>query len=291
MNIKYFIVLILLPSCFLGCEKEVSQEEAESASRISALEEREHTLLQELEEKDKAFKTLVNAVSQVEKQFRNLYDTRIEMGKPVHAPSPEVLHRALEEDVQKIDYLIRDRQKSITHLRATLRKVENARDSLKVSMMEDIGLMERLVSVKEQHIENLTVELNEARVMMDHLSIRMEDQRAANQAQLNTLNTAYYIAGNFRELKNDEVLEKKGEFLGFLGGARVMKADFNHRPFEQINIMKKDTFMLTGKKIELVSIHPPGSYNIHKNGTAMNLIVSNPERFWESSKYLVMSVK
>jgi len=291
MHIKYFIVLILLPCCFLGCEKEVSQEEAESASRISALEEREHTLLQELEDKDEAFKTLVNAVSQVEKQFRNLYDTRIEMGKPVHVSSPEVLRRALEEDVQKIEYLIRDRQRSITNLRVALRKVGNDRDSLRVNMMEDIGLMERLVSVKEQHIENLTEKLNEAQEMIDRLRISTEDQRAANQEKLNALNTAYYVAGNFRELKNNEVLEKKGEFLGFLGGARVLKPDFNHQPFTRVDIIEKDTFMIIGKKIELVSIHPPDSYRIHKNGTAMNLVVSNPERFWESSKYLVMSVK
>jgi hypothetical protein len=43
------------------------------------------------------------------------------------------------------------------------------------------------------------------------------------------------------------------------------------------------------KKVKLVTSHPSDSYTLEKNGDQVsNIQITNPEKFWRASKYLVV---
>ena len=96
-----------------------------------------------------------------------------------------------------------------------------------------------------------------------------------------------------REMNIELAQQEEGGFLGVLGRTEAVRDDFNHEKFTRIDIREKVIFPVEGKDVEVVTLHPAGSYTIEKeeDKEQVNLVVSDPEKFWESSKYLVMMVK
>ncbi len=118
-----------------------------------------------------------------------------------------------------------------------------------------------------------------------------QEKAAIIDEKTSQMNTAYYAAGTFRELQEEEILSKEGGFLG-LGRTEVLNENAAKERFNQINIRETLFFPVQGEKVELVTSHPSNSYRIEKTkDDQTQLVVSDPDKFWESSRYLVMMVK
>jgi Txe/YoeB family toxin of Txe-Axe toxin-antitoxin module len=101
------------------------------------------------------------------------------------------------------------------------------------------------------------------------------------------MNTAYFIVGNSKDLRDKNIITKEGGFIG-IGQSKQLKPDFNEDYFTRIDIRNKTTIEIPGKKVEVVSTHPPESYSISGEGDARILTISDYNAFWKSSKYLVV---
>ena len=88
---------------------------------------------------------------------------------------------------------------------------------------------------------------------------------------------------------DEVVIDKDGGVLG-LGTTQRIKADFNPASFKKIDITETSIIPIEAKKIEILSTHPSGSYELEKDANKMitKLVIKDPERFWEASKYLVV---
>jgi len=104
------------------------------------------------------------------------------------------------------------------------------------------------------------------------------------------LNTAYFAYGTKRELKDNGVITKEGGFIG-IGKTSKLKNDFNDNYFEKIDITQKKEITIVGRKPELVTSHPSSSFKLEQGDESSKLTISDPEKFWGASKYLVIVVQ
>jgi len=62
--------------------------------------------------------------------------------------------------------------------------------------------------------------------------------------------------------------------------------------FTKIDYTQISTIPVNSKKVELVTTHPDGSYKIEKNNDLVSdILITDPEKFWSASKYLVVLTK
>ena len=89
----------------------------------------------------------------------------------------------------------------------------------------------------------------------------------------------------------ENVVAKEGGFLG-IGKTETLKSGFNKSVFNKIDITEVKSFPINGKKVELVTNHPQDSYTFEKVDEKQieSLVILDPEKFWNSSKYLVVMV-
>ena len=69
----------------------------------------------------------------------------------------------------------------------------------------------------------------------------------------------YYAVGSFKELKEAEILTKKGSFIG-MGGATALVEDFNKEQFIEIDIEEVKDILIGSKKATMATTHPSSSY-------------------------------
>jgi hypothetical protein len=68
-----------------------------------------------------------------------------------------------------------------------------------------------------------------------------------------------------------------------------MVQDFNEGIFTKIDYTSSKLIDIVSKKIEIVSTHPANSYKLIKQGDKiMALDITDPDKFWSASKYLVV---
>ena len=103
-----------------------------------------------------------------------------------------------------------------------------------------------------------------------------------------TLNEAYYIVGDYKELKECEIVEKEGGIVG-IAATKTLKDNFDKKDFIKIDQRDYKTIPILSKKAELISNHHPDSYTwLEEDGEVKWIKITDPELFWESSKYLVI---
>jgi hypothetical protein len=107
-------------------------------------------------------------------------------------------------------------------------------------------------------------------------------------AQDKALNTAWFVYGTKKELKEQNILEDK-----LLGKDEVLQSlDFNKDYFTQIDIRKDTEFKLYSKSAKLLTTHTNGSYEWTKDEKEQYILrVTNPTDFWSVSRYMVIQVK
>jgi len=97
------------------------------------------------------------------------------------------------------------------------------------------------------------------------------------------LNTAWFVFGTTKELKEQKILTK---------GDVLKSGDFNKDYFTRIDIRYDKEIKLYSKSAKLLTSHPAGSYNLLKDREGQyELHITDPARFWSVSKYLVVQVK
>ena len=97
------------------------------------------------------------------------------------------------------------------------------------------------------------------------------------------MHTAYFVFGTKKELREQRILQQ---------GDVLRNNDFNHDYFTKIDYRVTKVIKLYSKKAELLTSHPAGTYALDKDAQGQfTLRITDPDRFWSVSKYLVVEVK
>jgi hypothetical protein len=203
---------------------------------------------------------------------------------------------AVKNDIRAIDLLMKQNKENLKNLSGKLKSANVENKEIK-RMLDNLGNM--IVS-KDMEILSLVNDLESLNFEVGELYSSVADLRAENikqgrviDVQAMQINRAYYVIGTEKELKDMEIITKKGGFIG-IGRVEQMMEDVDQKLFTIIDIRTQTIFPIDAKKVSLVTTHPSDSYIIRKNEETKRYFsfeITKPEEFWEASKYLVISVK
>lgn len=185
----------------------------------------------------------------------------------------------------------------IANLQQQLRTSNQSDSRTKAKLEEMVANFNKQLEDKNREIEELRSQL-EARDIkiaeqgeqisslnssVNDLAQKNEEKSRTVAAQDKELNTAYYVFGTKRELREQRIL-KRGDVL--------KSNDFNKDYFTRIDLRVTKTIKLYSKSAKLMTNHPAGSYTLDKDAQGQyTLRITNPQSFWSVSKYLVITVK
>ena len=185
----------------------------------------------------------------------------------------------------------------IANLQQQLRTSNQSDSRTKAKLEEMVANFNKQLEDKNREIEELRSQL-EARDIkiaeqgeqisslnssVNDLAQKNEEKSRTVAAQDKELNTAYYVFGTKRELREQRIL-KRGDVL--------KSNDFNKDYFTRIDLRVTKTIKLYSKSAKLMTNHPAGSYTLDKDAQGQyTLRIINPQSFWSVSKYLVITVK
>ena len=105
------------------------------------------------------------------------------------------------------------------------------------------------------------------------------------------LHTAYYTIGTSSKLKETKIIDRKGGLLG-IGKTSKIAANVDNDKFNRIDYTMVNYLPLNSKNVKIITNHPSDSYLLYSDGSnkrfIKNLLITNPEKFWSVSKYLVI---
>ena len=201
----------------------------------------------------------------------------------------------INNDIAAIDRLLRENKVKIASLQsavAQLRKANLRLDGLE-KMIRDMSaqLTEKKNEIAQLR-ENLTKMGVEVETLTEQVAVRSEQVETLNTEKIeleNQLNTVYYIVGTEKELREAQIINKQG----FIGRTLTVGRNSNFDSFTMTDSRLLSEVPVGQKKATLVTSHPEGSYELvtDANKVVEKLIITDPVRFWESSKILIISCK
>jgi len=212
---------------------------------------------------------------------------------------------AVVNDIQAINALMKENRLKMNELQTDLsntnaefkKMVSRLNSRLKEKDEEVIamkGELEQLnIEKKEltQNVEKLTytVDTLENKATLQAKVIETQNETIDDQTQ--ALNTGFVAIGTFKDLEKEKVVDKEGGILG-IGSTETLNYDLNEQAFEKIDVRQTTAIPVFAKKVQLVTNHPEGSYELSKDTDEkiQQLTILNPDEFWKSSRYLVVMV-
>lgn len=214
------------------------------------------------------------------------------------AGNSESGHRPVEQinnDIAAIDRLLQENKSKIASLQRSAAQLRKA--NLRIDGLEKmIADMNGQLTEKKAEVEQLREQLNqmgvEVKTLTEEVAVRSAEvvNLSGEKVELqNQLHTVYYIVGAEKELRDAQIINKQG----FIGRTLTVGGNSNLDSFTVADSRLLAEVPVEQKKATLVTTHPEGSYELVTDGGKVveKLLITDPARFWESSKILIISYK
>ena len=263
-----------------------------------AMKSQNDSLSQVLPQRDAELNGIMEAFNEIQDGFRMINEAESRVDLETGAVEGRSNVQKIKDDIVFIMEKLDANRKRIAELEEQLKNSRYASSQLKTT----IANLNKELLAKTQQIETLQAELASKNIRIAELddaivglTQHVNDLVAENKAKSATvatqdkaLNAAWFVFGTSSELKEQKIVSKK-----FLQKKKVLESDdFNKEYFTQIDIRTDKQIMLYSPEAELLTSHPVGSYEFQKNEKGqLALLITNPNKFWSVSRYLVIEVK
>jgi DNA repair exonuclease SbcCD ATPase subunit len=291
IKMKKLIWILLIIPFFVACNQE----------KVKQLEMKNDSLVQQANFKDEAIGDFLQSFVDIQNNIdsikaKEMMITEITEGKmELRKPAKDQIN----DDINSIYQLLIDNKEKVEKLR---KKLGNS--NYQIAQLEKmIDQLSKQLEERDAQVESLRVELEAMNIKVNRLSrdvneLSQQNRKKAEELKLqgeeldkktSELFTAYYAAGTKKVLKENNIITKEGGFIG-IGSTKKLKSDFNEDFFTKIDIRTTSAISIPGKKATILTNHPKDSYSIEgKEGTQV-LLIQDYEKFWKSSKYLVIII-
>lgn len=289
---KKIVALVLCAATLAACNNLSGNKEltAENDSLKVALSQRDA----ELDEMMGMFNEISEGFRQI-----NEAENRVDLQRGAVAEGSKSAKEQITADMQFIQQQMQANKEQIAKLQQMLKdsrynsaQLKKAVETLTQELTEKTRRIEELQSelaAKNIRIQELDAAVSGLTATRDELTAENEAKAKALAEQEKQLNTAWFVFGTKKELKDQKILTKAGLFKK----GQVLKDDeVNRDYFTRIDIRTTKEIKLYSKAADLLTTHPAGSYALEKdNKGLLTLKITNPTSFWSVSRYLVIQVK
>ena len=295
---KNYIAALLVAPAFMACNQDKIDQLTSGNNELSS---QRQELSSELEAYMKTFNDIESNLKEIKEREENI---NLSTSDNVEY-SEEDSKASVLKDIQAINTLMAENKQKMEQLQDKLntssaefkKLVGNLNRRLKEKDAELVALKEDLENLNiereqlAQNVQKLTYKVDTLTVIRNTQDETIASQTNTIDTQTEALNTAYVAVGTFKDLENEDVVTKEGGLLG-IGRTEKLKSNFNNNAFSKIDRTKVNSIPVFAKKVELVTNHPADSYELSKNEEeeVEQLVILDPDKFWKSSKYLVVVV-
>ena len=275
-----------LASCNLG---------KNSDAELRAMQERD-SLNQVLAQRDNEINDLMTTFNEIEEGFRVINEAE---GRVALARSGEGSNATarIQENMQFIQSTMEQNRVLINKLQQQLKNstvkadaLQKALDNLTKELEQkdqQIAQLKAELEAKDIHIRELDQRVTELHADVSTLTEENTQQQQTISNQDRELNAAYFVFGTKKELKQHGILDG-----GNLFKKSKVSADFNKEYFTKVDIRQQKEIKLFSKKADIKTSHPSGSYSLDEDENGQYILhITDPQRFWSNSRYLVIVVK
>ena len=258
--------------------KENELEQSDSLSRI-------------IEQKDNEINDMMGTINEIQEGLReiNEAENRVNIVKDGEGTNKAT---QIKENIQFISTTMTRNRELIEKLRQQLRESSFKGEQFKKtisSLMQQIEDKEMQLkqlraelSAKDIHIAELDETIGTLNTNVNELTEESNRKTETINTQDKQLNTAWYVFGTKKELKEQRIL----------ADGKLMQANFNKNYFTKIDIRVEKEIKLYTKSAKILTIHPADSYKLSQDASSQYILrITNPDLFWSTSKYLVVLVK
>lgn len=273
-----------------ACDTQKQKEDAAKAKENSKVDSLELVINQMRNESDD-LNDMKLKISDIMRQINEAE------GRVANAPVEGTDQQVIIENMAFIQQKMNEYRKTVEEMQQQLRNANQISKNAKKSYQTDIAnymndlkekdaeilqLREKLAE-KDILITALDSAIQEQRKAMEHLTSENEAKEQALVEQDQKLHTAWYVFGTKKELEEENILVK----------SKVMQSNkMNKDYFTKIDIRITKTIKLYSKKVKLLTNHPAEAYTLDEDAQGLyTLRITDPDRFWSISRYLVISVK
>lgn len=242
-------------------------------------------------QKDNEINDMLETLNTIEEGFRAINEAQGRVTVERRGEGADAAQR-IRENMQFINETMTQNKDLINKLRLRLRDSNTASEQLKKTLdnltaqleakESEIAVLREELAAKDIHIAELDEQvatLNEDVTQLKDDKVRKEETISQQDKELNT---AWYVFGTKRELKEQRILQS-GE---------VLQGNFNKDYFTKIDIRVDKEIRLMSRDAKLLTNHPENSYTLERDANKQYVLrITNPQQFWSTSKYLVVQVK
>ena len=287
--------LILIGGIFGGVHV-YNQKEAEISALIVEKTNANHMI----QKKDSVVNDMENTFNEIEANLKFIKEKRNQVSL-VQSEGGKNRKQLLVEDVKLMDSMLAESEKKIAELESKLKKSGmnlKAFEAKIKALNETIESQNTEIAALKKEIEGKNANIAELGTKVQKLNTDIKIQSDTinyKQTQIidktNKLNTAHFVLGTFKKLKEEGILSREGAILG-IGGGKAIQGNMDSKYFTEVDIRKTKTIPLNVKKAVVISEHPSTSYKlVEENGQIAYLEIVNPAEFWRISKYAVIQTK
>lgn len=280
------VFALTLPSCQQKAETPKEDFQAENT-------ELNNKLRQTLATQDSLF-ALINDITQGMTQIKEI-ERIVSTPGALNGDTPSRKDQ-LRNDMLALQQSLQERRQRL----AELEKQLNQSSAKNGTLLTTISNLKAQIAEQQTNITTLTNQLAEANIKITTLgtqvdslstvaSTAQEGRQIAEQQAVelnNELNTCYYALGSKGELKKNNIIR-----TGFLRKTKILPSDFDADYFTKADKRTLTTIPLHSRKGQVITNQPKDSYTIQDDGSGQKVLrITNPERFWSVSNYLVVQI-
>ena len=281
---KLFFFAMAVALTLTGCNEKKSTQSLESVAQVDSLKKI-------IEQRDNEINDMMGTLNEIQEGLREITEAenRVSIVKDGEGSNKA---QQIKENVSFISNRMKQNRELIKKLQNQLRESSYKGDELKKTVENLI----RQLDEKDQQLQQLRAELDAKDIHIAELDetvnnlntsvSNLKSESAVKSQTINDqdkqLNTAWFVFGTKKELKNQHILED----------GKVLQSNFNKSYFTKIDIRVNKEIKLYSKSARLLTTHPSSSYTLTQDANKQYVLrISNPQIFWSTSKYLVVLVK
>ena len=280
-----FYILPLCAMALTACDFNQRAQEQAQHERDS--------LMQVINERDTELNDIMGSINEVQEGFRLINEAEGRITVANASPEGASSREVIRENMSFIQQTMQENRNRIAQLQERLR---NSGINI-VKLTKTISNLQMQLDEQTTRVQDLTAQLAERDIVIaaqsEQIDTLQQDVKALVEdnvskettiaTQDKNLHKAWFVFGTKAELKEQKILEK---------GDVLRSKDFNRDYFTEIDIRIDKEIKLYSKHAELLTSHPDGSYQLVRDAKKeYSLRITDPQKFWSASKYLVILVK
>lgn len=283
MKKLFFLVCLLV--CMAACQENKPKVD----NRMDNLRD---SLSLIISQKDAELNDIMSTFNDIQEGFREINEAEgrvnLEKGNPEKMSKDDIM-----ESISFIRRTMQLNKERLLRLQQQLKassfnaaKLNDAIEELNKQMEEksnQIAQLEAELKDRDIKIAEQAGQINTLGEEVSNLTTENQQKTETVERQDKELNTAWYVFGTKKELKEQRILES---------GDVLKNNNFNKDYFTSIDIRVVKSVKLYSKSAKLLTSHPEGSYKLEMDAQKQyTLYITNPQLFWSVSRYLVILVK